>query len=107
MTWLGRFLRRSSIDELPQLVNVILGEMSLVGPRPEQPFLVGRYEPWQRDRLAVKPGLTGWWQVNGRKQPMHDYVTEDLYYIRNWSLWLDIYILTRTLRAVLKGEGAV
>ena len=107
VTRIGRFLRRTSLDELPQLINVLKGEMSLVGPRPEQPFLVARYEPWQRERLQVKPGLTGWWQVNGRKQPMHDYVAEDLYYIRNRSLMFDLKILVRTVRAVLSGNGAV
>ncbi|MEW6755864.1 MAG: sugar transferase, partial [Candidatus Latescibacterota bacterium] len=65
VTRLGRFLRRTSLDELPQLLNVLRGEMSLVGPRPEQPFLVERYEEWQRERLSVLPGMTGWWQVNG------------------------------------------
>lgn len=107
VTRLGRLLRRTSLDELPQLINVLKGEMSLVGPRPEQPFLVARYKPWQRERLSVLPGLTGWWQVNGRKQPMHDYVQEDLYYVRNCSLWLDVKILAMTLRAVLSGNGAV
>ena len=67
MTRLGKFLRATSLDELPQLLNVVKGEMSLVGPRPEQPFLVEKYELWQKERLNVLPGLTGWWQVNGRK----------------------------------------
>ena len=107
ITRVGRFLRRTSVDELPQLLNVIKGEMSLVGPRPEQPFLVARYEPWQRERLSVLPGITGWWQVNGRKQPMHEYVEEDLYYVRNRSLLLDIRILLRTIKAVIRGNGAV
>ena len=107
LTRLGRFLRRSSLDELPQLVNVLKGEMSLVGPRPEQPFLVARYQPWQRQRLSVVPGLTGWWQVNGRKQPMHDYVAEDLYYVQHCSFLFDLRILLYTFRAVLKADGAV
>ena len=107
VTRIGQFLRRTSLDELPQLINVLKGEMSLVGPRPEQPFLVARYQPWQRKRLSAQPGLTGWWQVNGRKQPMHDYVEEDLYYIRNRSLMFDLKILVRTVRAVLSGNGAV
>ena len=107
ITRLGRFLRQTSLDELPQLINVLKGEMSLVGPRPEQPFLVARYRPWQRTRLSVLPGMTGWWQVNGRKQPMHDYVEEDLYYIRNRSLWFDLKILILTIRAVVSGDGAV
>ena len=107
VTRVGRFLRRTSLDEVPQLLNVLRGEMSLVGPRPEQPFLVERYAQWQRERLEVLPGMTGWWQVNGRKQPMHDHVEEDLYYVRNRSLWLDLRILARTVGVVLRGNGAV
>lgn len=107
VTGVGRVLRRTSLDELPQLLNVIVGEMSLVGPRPEQPFLVADYPPWKRDRLAVLPGMTGWWQVNGRKQPMHDHVEEDLFYVRNRSLWLDVRILLMTARSVIQGDGAV
>jgi lipopolysaccharide/colanic/teichoic acid biosynthesis glycosyltransferase len=107
VTRVGRFLRRTSLDELPQLFNVLHGKMSLVGPRPEQPFLVSRYESWQRGRLAVLPGMTGWWQVNGRRQPMHAHVGEDLYYVRNRSLWMDLRILARTVRAVVNGDGAV
>ncbi len=107
VTFVGRFLRHTSLDELPQLLNVIKGEMSLVGPRPEQLFLVERYESWQQERLNVLPGMTGWWQVNGRKQPMHEYVEEDLYYIHNRSLLLDLRILLRTIQAVIRGDGAV
>ncbi len=106
VTRVGRFLRRSSLDELPQLINVLRGEMSLVGPRPDQPFLVEQYEEWQRRRLDVIPGVTGWWQVNGRRQPMHDHVEYDLYYVRNQSMWLDVRILARTLSAVWRGDGA-
>jgi len=107
VTRLGRFLRRYSLDELPQLINVLKGEMSLVGPRPELPWLVDRYESWQRRRFAVPPGMTGWWQINGRSQrPMHLHVEDDLYYIRNYSLWLDLMILLRTVPAVLSGRGA-
>jgi exopolysaccharide biosynthesis polyprenyl glycosylphosphotransferase len=108
ITRIGRFLRRTSIDELPQLINVLRGEMSLVGPRPELPWLVARYEPWQRKRLAVPQGMTGWWQVNGRiKDPMqHLYTEQDLYYIQHYSLWLDIQILWRTITVVLRGKGA-
>jgi len=107
VTRLGRFLRRYSLDELPQLINVLKGEMSLVGPRPELPWLVDRYESWQRRRFAVPPGMTGWWQVNGRSErPMHLHVEDDLYYIRNYSLWLDFIILLRTVPAVLSGRGA-
>ena len=107
ITRIGGFLRRTSLDELPQLINVVRGEMSLVGPRPEQPFLVERYEPWQRERLGVLPGVTGWWQVNGRKQPMHDHTEEDLHYIRHRSFLFDLRILAMTLRAVSRAEGAV
>ncbi len=107
VTRLGRVLRRFSLDELPQLLNVLRGEMSLVGPRPELPWLVERYETWQRRRFAVPPGMTGWWQVNGRSdRPMHLHVEDDLYYIRNYSLWLDILILLKTVPAVLSGRGA-
>ena len=107
VTPIGRFLRRSSLDELPQLINVIKGEMSLVGPRPEQPFLVERYETWQKSRLSVLPGMTGWWQVNGRKQPMHDYVAEDLYYIEHRSILFDFYIMMRTIRVLWQNNRVV
>jgi len=107
VTRVGQILRRMSLDELPQLLNVLAGEMSLVGPRPEQPFLVAEYPDWKRERLTVLPGMTGWWQVNGRKQPMHDHVEEDLYYVRNRSLWLDVRILLMTFRSVFQGDGAV
>ncbi|MEW6756084.1 MAG: sugar transferase [Candidatus Latescibacterota bacterium] len=107
VTRLGRLLRRTSLDELPQLLNVLRGEMSLVGPRPEQPFLVERYQEWHRERLSVLPGMTGWWQVSGRKQPMHDHVEEDLYYVRHCSLRLDLWIMVRTVGAVLRANGAV
>lgn len=107
VTLVGRFLRRYSLDELPQLLNVLQGEMSLVGPRPELPWLVERYKPWQRKRFAVPQGITGWWQINGRSEkPMHLNTDEDLYYIYNYSLWLDIKILVSTPIAVLQGKGA-
>lgn len=107
VTRIGRFLRRFSLDELPQLWNVIKGEMSLVGPRPEMPWLVDRYDPWQRKRFAVPQGITGWWQINGRSDhPMHLHTEDDLYYVYNYSLWLDILILLRTPWVVLKGWGA-
>lgn len=107
VTRVGRFLRRYSIDELPQLINVIKGEMSLVGPRPELVWLADRYEGWQRKRFAVPPGMTGWWQISGRSErPMHLHVEDDLYYINNYSIWLDLYILWRTIGAVISGKGA-
>jgi exopolysaccharide biosynthesis polyprenyl glycosylphosphotransferase len=107
VTRTGHFLRRTSLDELPQFFNVLKGEMSLVGPRPEMQFIVELYEPWQRQRLAVPPGITGWWQVNGRSDlPMHLNTQYDLYYIRNYSLWLDLKILLKTIGVVLRGQGA-
>jgi exopolysaccharide biosynthesis polyprenyl glycosylphosphotransferase len=107
VTSIGRFLRRFSLDELPQLFNILTGTMSLVGPRPEIPYLVDRYQPWQRKRFAVPPGLTGWWQVNGRSdKPMHLHTEDDLYYIQNYSIWLDLQILVRTIWVVLIGKGS-
>lgn len=107
VTSIGRLLRRYSLDELPQLFNVIKGDMSLVGPRPELPWLVDRYDSWQRKRFAVPQGITGWWQINGRSErPMHLHTEDDLYYVYNYSLWLDIRILLMTPLAVLRGKGA-
>ena len=107
ITRFGRWLRATSIDELPQLWNVLRGEMSLVGPRPEMPFIVARYDAWQRRRLGVKPGITGLWQILGRKDlPMHENLQYDFYYIRNRSLALDLSILVRTVGAVLSRRGA-
>jgi exopolysaccharide biosynthesis polyprenyl glycosylphosphotransferase len=107
VTKIGKFLRRFSLDELPQFINIVRGDMSLVGPRPEMPYLVEKYQPWQRKRFAVPPGLTGWWQVSGRSdKPMHLHTEDDLYYIQNYSIWLDIQILMRTVWVVLVGRGA-
>ncbi|MCB0108689.1 MAG: sugar transferase, partial [Caldilineaceae bacterium] len=107
VTRIGRFIRHTSLDELPQLFNVLKGDMSLVGPRPEQPWLVAQYEPWQRKRLAVPQGITGWWQVNGRSDNlMHLHTEQDIYYIQNYSIWLDIQILWRTITVVMRGKGA-
>ncbi len=107
VTRVGRFIRAFSLDEMPQLFNVLRGEMSLVGPRPEIPWLVKGYEEWQRKRFAVPPGITGWWQVNGRADKlMHAHTEEDLFYIKNYSLLLDLQILWRTVGAVLKRRGA-
>lgn len=107
ITRAGRTLRRYSLDELPQLWNVLRGDMSLVGPRPALMSEVEYYDDWVRNRLRVKPGITGLWQVSGRAESTwSDYVRYDLFYIQNWSLSLDLWILWRTLRAVLSAEGA-
>jgi exopolysaccharide biosynthesis polyprenyl glycosylphosphotransferase len=107
ITKTGRFLRRTSLDELPQLWNVLIGDMSLVGPRPELPQLLDQYASWQRIRFTIPQGLTGWWQVNGRSdKPMHLNTEFDLYYIQHHSLLLDLYILVKTIITVLRGEGA-
>lgn len=107
VTETGRWLRKTSLDELPQLWNVVRGEMSLVGPRPEMPFIVDTYDEWQRRRLTVKPGITGLWQILGRKDlPMHENLQYDFYYIRNQSIVLDLSILVRTVGAVLTRRGA-
>ena len=108
VTTVGRFLRKTSLDELPQFFNVLQGEMSLVGPRPPVIYEFENYALWHRERLAaVKPGITGLWQVEGRSRvKFDDMVRLDIRYARSWSLWLDIKILLQTPRAVLKGEGA-
>ena len=107
VTSLGAILRRTKLNELPQLINVLRGEMSLIGPRPELPYLVDMYEPWQRKRFAVPQGVTGWWQINGRSdKPMHLHTEDDLFYVQNYSLWLDLKILLKTIMVVLRGSGA-
>lgn len=107
ITRLGRFLRRTSIDELPQLWNVLRGEMSLVGPRPPMLIETRYYSRWQRKRLKIKPGITGLWQISGRSNVSFDeWVRMDVYYIEHWSLWLDLQILLKTFGAVLKKTGA-
>ena len=107
ITRLGRFLRRTSIDELPQLFNVLVGQMSLVGPRPPLPSEVKQYEVWQRRRLSMRPGITCLWQVSGRSEIDFDKWMElDLEYIDNWSLRLDFILLVRTIVVVLFGIGA-
>ncbi len=108
VTTLGRFLRKYSIDELPQLWNVLRGEMSLVGPRPPLPGEVAQYDRWQRRRLSMKPGITCLWQVGGRNTlPFDTWMKLDLHYIDNWSLTLDFRILARTVYVVLTGHGAM
>ena len=107
VTRVGAILRRFSVDELPQLINVLRGEMSLVGPRPPLPTEVAEYEDHVRRRLLVKPGLTGLWQVSGRSNlSWQDSVRLDLYYVENWSMAGDMVILFRTARAVFGRDGA-
>jgi exopolysaccharide biosynthesis polyprenyl glycosylphosphotransferase len=107
MTRVGRFLRHMSIDELPQVINVLQGEMSWVGPRPNTPDEVEQYEPWQRKRLSVLPGITGLWQVSGRSDvPFDEMCLLDIFYIENWSLELDIRIILQTVPQIIFGNGA-
>jgi len=107
ITRVGRFLRRASLDELPQLFNVLRGDMSLVGPRPPLAAEVEKYQDWEIGRLRAVPGITGLWQVSGRTElPFQEMVRLDLHYIRNWSLALDVQILLRTVPAVLTTKGA-
>jgi lipopolysaccharide/colanic/teichoic acid biosynthesis glycosyltransferase len=106
VTQVGRWLRRTSLDELPQLWNVLRGEMSLVGPRPPLPSEVVGYDVWHRRRLSMKPGMTGLWQVRARNEQEFDrWVETDLEYIDAWSFWLDLRILLQTIPAVLNREG--
>jgi exopolysaccharide biosynthesis polyprenyl glycosylphosphotransferase len=108
ITWIGGFLRKSSFDEIPQFLNVLWGEMSLVGPRPPIAYEVENYDIWHRRRLlGVKPGITGLWQVTGRSRTTFDEMVRlDLQYAKSWSLWLDLKILVQTPRAVVAGDGA-
>ncbi|MEN8098175.1 MAG: sugar transferase [Chloroflexota bacterium] len=107
LTSVGRIIRRTSLDELPQFINVLRGEMSLVGPRPPLASEVEEYVDWQRKRLDVKPGLTGLWQVSGRSDLTFDEMCLlDIYYIENWSLWLDLHIILRTIPSILFARGA-
>ncbi len=107
ITRVGRFLRQTSLDELPNLINVLKGDMSIVGPRPEMPFIVENYEEWQKKRLTVKPGITGLWQILGRKDiPLQENLEYDFYYIKNRSFLLDIIIILKTIPAILSRKGA-
>jgi exopolysaccharide biosynthesis polyprenyl glycosylphosphotransferase len=107
VTRVGRFLRRWSLDELPQVVNVLKGDMSMVGPRPPVPEEVSKYDAWHLRRLRVRPGITGLWQVSGRSDlSFEEAVRLDLFYIQNWSIWTDFWILARTVKAVLSRKGA-
>ncbi|MGC8659161.1 MAG: sugar transferase [Desulfomonilaceae bacterium] len=107
ITRVGKWLRKTSLDELPQMFNVLKGDMSWVGPRPEQPFITKEYEHWQWQRVLVPPGVTGWWQISGRSDlPMHLNTNYDVYYVKNYSIFLDIKILIKTVIEVLKGRGA-
>ena len=107
ITKLGKFLRKFSLDELPQLWSVLKGDMSLVGPRPAGPHEWNQYKQWHKRKLSVTPGITCLWQVNGRNEiyEFDEWVKLDLEYIDNWSLWLDIKILFKTIPVVLKGTG--
>lgn len=103
----GKFLRKTSLDELPQLLNILKGDMSLVGPRPEVPAIVKHYTAEQCRRLDVLPGVTGWAQVNGRGElTLAETLTYDLDYVKRWSLWLDLLILWKTFSVVFSGKGA-
>jgi lipopolysaccharide/colanic/teichoic acid biosynthesis glycosyltransferase len=107
VTWIGRFIRKFSLDELPQLINVLKGEMSLVGPRPPLASEVANYTIAQRQRLDIKPGLTCIWQINGRSEiPFNEQVNLDLEYIESRSFWMDLVILVKTIPAVFFGRGA-
>lgn len=106
ITSVGNFLRRTSLDELPQFINILKGEMSIVGPRPPLSYEYEHYADWHKLRLKVRPGLTGLWQVSGRSSvPFHEMVKLDLYYIENWSLLLDAKIMFRTVPVMLAGTG--
>lgn len=106
ITRVGRFLRRWTLDELPQFFNVLKGEMSIVGPRPTLMSQVARYSPHQRCRLAVQPGMVGWAWIHGRNRlPWRERIERDIWYVNHWSFWLDMYILIRALPLLIRREG--
>jgi lipopolysaccharide/colanic/teichoic acid biosynthesis glycosyltransferase len=107
VTRVGSILRRRSLDKLPRLLNILRCTLSLVGPHPELPYLVEKYQSWQRKRFAVPQGMTGWWQIHGRSdKPMHLHTEDDLYYVQNYSIFLDIEILIKTVWIIIRGKGA-
>jgi exopolysaccharide biosynthesis polyprenyl glycosylphosphotransferase len=107
ITMVGRFIRRTSIDELPQLINILRGEMSIVGPRPSLPSEVKEFEPWMMERFVVKPGLTCFWQVSGRNNiPFHKWMELDIKYVKERNLWLDVKLVFKTIKVVIKGDDA-
>lgn len=107
VTWVGQFLRRTSLDELPQLFNVLRGEMSLVGPRPPLPYELEHYQDWHKRRLSIRPGITGLWQVSGRSSvPFDEMVLLDVYYIEHRSTLMDLRIMAKTLPVMFNGSGA-
>ena len=107
VTFVGKFLRRTSLDELPQLINVLRGDMSMVGPRPHLPYEVELYKDWHRRRLQGLPGITGWWQIHGRSRvPFDEAVKMDIWYLERQSLILDIRIMLRTITKAIVGRGA-
>ncbi len=107
ITRIGRFIRRTSIDELPQLINILRGEMSIVGPRPSLPSEVKEFESWMMERFVVKPGLTCFWQVSGRNNiPFHKWMELDIKYVKERNLWLDVKLVFKTIKVVIKGDDA-
>jgi lipopolysaccharide/colanic/teichoic acid biosynthesis glycosyltransferase len=106
LTKIGSWMRRYSVDELPQIINVMMGQMSIVGPRPPIPYEVRHYKDWHRTRFHVRPGITGLWQVSGRNRlHFEEMVRLDVFYIENWSPWLDLKIMLKTMPVMLRGDN--